>query len=133
MTFSQLKVDELRKFADQYLINNQLSSKPSKNEIISALEEEHIEWSAYQKFIGSEDVTEKKENTAVEENIVNKFSSSPVLVKMERQNPTFEIMGFKFTKENPYKVMDEDSAQKIMDLHEGFRLASPREAKEYYN
>jgi hypothetical protein len=56
-----------------------------------------------------------------------------VLVKMERANYRYDIMGFSFTKEHPFVAMKEDDAQKIFDVEEGFRLATPKEAQEFYN
>jgi hypothetical protein len=57
-----------------------------------------------------------------------------VLVKMERENYTYEIYGHMFTKEHPYIAMSSEDAQLIFD-HDprGFRIATPNEVKEYYS
>lgn len=59
-----------------------------------------------------------------------------VLLKMERKNGTFEILGRKFTREQPFQVMTEDEAQAIIDaastMGGGFRIATPSEAKSYF-
>lgn len=56
-----------------------------------------------------------------------------VLVKMDRQNPYYEVAGKTFTKEHPFVVMTPDEAQQIFDFEDGFRIATPREAQEYYS
>ena len=58
--------------------------------------------------------------------------TNQVLVKMERNNHSYETMGAVFTQEHPFVAMSETDAQKIFDTQEGFRLATPREAQEYY-
>lgn len=56
-----------------------------------------------------------------------------VLVKMERQNPYYEVAGKTFTSEHPFVVMTPTEAQAIFDFEDGFRIATPREASEYYS
>lgn len=55
-----------------------------------------------------------------------------VLVKMERENPRYDIRGYKFTRKDPFALVKEDDADYILSNVEGFKVASPREAKEYY-
>ena len=70
---------------------------------------------------------------------VTKTDSKPinkedmVLVKMTRDNYSYEIRGYTFTKEHPFVAMDKDSAQAIFDKEEGFRLATPKEVQEFYS
>ena len=45
-----------------------------------------------------------------------------VLVKMERANFRYDILGFTFTKEHPFVAMSSDSAQAIFDKEEGFKI-----------
>lgn len=54
------------------------------------------------------------------------------LVKMNRDNPYFEFRKFKFTKENPFAVMDAASADALLNEEEGFAIAKPSEAAQYY-
>lgn len=56
-----------------------------------------------------------------------------VLLKMNRENPTFEIRGVKFTKAHPFAVVNETDANYILETVEGFRIASPAEAQEFYD
>jgi hypothetical protein len=52
---------------------------------------------------------------------------------MTRQNGTYEVRGHKFTKVHPFLPVSEDDANYILDNIEGFKIATPREAEEYYS
>jgi hypothetical protein len=54
------------------------------------------------------------------------------LVKMERENPLFEIHGYRFTQENPYNLVPPEVANKIL-REDGFVLARPDEVQEFYS
>jgi hypothetical protein len=72
----------------------------------------------------------------VEETVktTQKFKSKNAreLLKMERWNPTFNILGYRFEKEHPFVLVTPDEASWIMSHEEGFRLATPEEAQEFY-
>jgi len=59
--------------------------------------------------------------------------STDILVKMDRNNPHYEVVGKIFTRDHPFVLMTEDEAQDIFDIDNGFRVATPREAAEYYS
>lgn len=122
MSLQQLKKEELQKLAHKFEV--QIDENTTKPELLTLLQEANITYSTYKKFfIDSEEVTEEESNS---------FDTKPCLLKMERQNGSFEAFGKRFTKEHPYVVMSEEDAQDIIDSFEGFRLASPGEAKAYY-
>jgi len=54
------------------------------------------------------------------------------LIKMTRENRIFERYGYRFTREAPYMLVDENSADKLIEEIGGFRRASSREVKEFY-
>lgn len=60
-------------------------------------------------------------------------ASTDILVKMDRQNSYYEVRGKIFSREHPFVLMSEDEAQAIFDTEWGFRVATPREAAEYYS
>jgi hypothetical protein len=134
MSFETLKVNELRKVAEDFGVDLPEMLK-NKQDLISHLVEEGVTWEVYQKTI--KDVAEKSEDLAQE--VLPKFDpkaeqpKDSVLVKMERANFRYDIMGFTFTKEHPFVAMNEKMAQEIFDKEEGFRLATPREVQEFYN
>lgn len=152
MSFKNLNKEKLLYAAEFANVN--VSEDNTKAEIIAALEEAGFSWSNYQKFVEAEDrvageslrqasqphYEETRQGTA-EEPFAQPAAQAVqfnehVLIKMERQNPTFDILGHRFTKKQPFKVVSPDEAQKIIDtaatMGGGFRIATPAEAKEYF-
>ena len=131
MSFSELKVTELKKVADSFGVD--LEGSKNKQEIIAILEEEGITYQMYKKF----DDADKQEPQISEFEKVQREKkimkpTETVLVKMERMNHSYQTNGYTFTQDHPYVAMTEKEAQGIFDSQPGFRLATPREAQEYY-
>ncbi len=131
MSFLDLKIIELKKVAESFGVD--ISEVKTKQEIAALLEEEGISWQMYDKFAGAEKEEieipefEKKQR----EKKIMKTENS-VLVKMERNNHSYQALGHAFSQQHPFVAMSESDAQRIFDTQEGFRLATPREAQEYY-
>lgn len=133
MTFETLKVTELKKIAEDFAVD--VEGLKNKSELIAALAEEGVTYSVYAKTIEkADDETEDEE-----EEVLPKFDSKKnqakdnVLVRMTRANYRYDILGHTFTKDHPFVAMSEEDAQKIFDVEEGFRLATPREAQDFYS
>lgn len=132
MSFKNLKHHELVK-ATEYFDVPDVSESNTRTELIAALEESEISWSNYKKFVaGNDEQTEEPIVEEAKEVLFNKM----VLLKMERKNARFDILGRTFTREQPFQVMSEHEAQDIIDTADtmggGFRIASPAEAKSYF-
>jgi hypothetical protein len=56
-----------------------------------------------------------------------------VLIKMTRPNRSYEVRGYRFTQEHPFSLVTEDNADFLIETEGGFRMASPKEAREYYS
>lgn len=134
MSFDTMKVGELRGVAQMFGVDLEgVSGKPA---ILTRLDEEGITFDSYEAFQNAEAV--KPEDLGHDS--VRKFGKGGppskdnlVLVKMDRNNYTYEANGYVFTKEHPFVAMTEEEAQHIFDFEDGFRLATPREVKEYYS
>lgn len=139
MSFESMKVDELRRVADQFGVD--LQGANTKVDILAVIAAEGVQYEDYEALNNIEKVDpaellDTERVLVVEEvEVPKKRTRQPgeVLVKMVRDNYHFEIFGKTFTKEHPFVVMTEDEAQKIFDVEEGFVLAQPREAAEYYS
>ena len=132
MSFTDLKITELRKAADSFGIDTkEFKTKP---EIIAALEEEGITWQMYSKFDSAEkeDIEIPEIEKKKRESKLMSKTTNQVLVKMERMNHSYQVGVYTFSQEHPFIAMSETEAQKIFDTEQGFRLATPREAQEYY-
>ena len=133
MSFEKMKVDELRAIADDFAVD--VDPKDNKGVVISKLVENGVTWDYYQKQLG-----EAEENPAPIVAPTPQFDEpaeseeeQKILLRMTRENGTFEIRGARFTKNNPYAIVRERDADYIIENYEGFRIASPREVKEFYS
>lgn len=127
MSFATMKIKELREVGEYFGV--ELEGLKTKNEVISVLTEEGISYEMYSKFLGAE----KAEVDVPAPKVNKKAGDNAVLVRMDRENPAYEINGYKFTREHPYVAMSQEDADFIFDTQIGFRMATPREVQEYYN
>ena len=133
MSFETLKVAELKKIAEDFAVDT--NGLKNKLDIITALAEEGVTYGVYEKTL--KNIEDDSEIESQE--VLPKFdpkkdqSADTVLVRMTRANFRYDILGYTFTNDHPFVAMKEEDAQKIFDLEEGFRLATPREAQEFYS
>jgi len=131
MSFTDLKISDLRKVADTFGVD--VTEEKSKTGIIALLEEEGITWQMYDKFNSSEKEEVKVPEIEKKKREAKLKKEDAVLVKMERGNHSYQTMGYTFTQEHPFVAMSQNEAQAIFDKQSGFRIATPREAQEYYS
>jgi hypothetical protein len=131
MSFDTLKVAELKQIAEDFAVD--IAEQKGKKDIIAALAEEGVTWAIYQKSKDIEEEELEMNETLPKAAPKAVKEEDMVLVKMNRANFSYEIMGHRFTKEHPFIAMDKDTAQAIFDKEEGFVLATPAEVQEFYN
>ena len=149
MSFNQLKKDLLRQVAEDFAVD--VEDDATKDQIIAALAADGVTWDMYKKaFPDEEDQDDAKPKTTDDVDDEDdedddeadskedarkqyKKKSSLVLLKMTRSNGTYEVRGHRFTRDHPYLPVSEDDANFILDNIEGFKIATPREAEEYYS
>jgi hypothetical protein len=56
-----------------------------------------------------------------------------VLVRMTRANRSYEVRGHRYTTEHPFALVTEATADFLIEVETGFRMATPKEAREYYS
>ena len=125
---SELSKAELVNLASQNGVP--VEDKATKADIVQLLDEVGIQPVEPEPVVVEAPVAVPAEE--VETPVVNAVAEK-VLIKMVRKNPTFQTHGVKFTRENPFAVVDADVADSILDRWEGFVLASPREAREFFS
>ena len=128
MSFDTMKINELKGLAESFGVDTE--NAKTKKELIAALSEEGVTYEAYAKFAGAETV-ELKIDKKKEKEILQ--PQKTILVKMDRMNHSYQAMGYTFTQQHPFVAMSEDDAQRIFDTQTGFRMATPREAQEFYS
>lgn len=124
MSFGQFNKQKLLDIAAYFQVD--VDESQTKPEIEASIKLAGVSWAAYKKF-------EAEQESETEKSEASFFTDSRVLLKMERQNPVFEAYGYTFTKDNPFVLMNSNAAQDIIDAYEGFRIATPAEAKSFYN
>jgi hypothetical protein len=131
MAFETMKVAELKKIAEDFAVDTE--GLKNKADIIATLAEEGVTFAVYAKTIDLQEEEAEMNEDEVLPKPDKSQSKDNILVRMTRANFRYDIMGYTFTKDHPFVAMKEEDAQKIFDLEEGFRLATPREAQDYYN
>jgi hypothetical protein len=132
MSFETLKVSELKQVAEDFGV--EVIELKNKKDIIAALAEEGVSWGVYEKTIKAvEAAAEEADEVLPRFDPKKEQSKDSVLVRMTRANYRYDIMGHTFTKDHPFVVMSEKDAQEIFDKEEGFRIATPKEAQEFYH
>lgn len=143
VSFNDLTVDELLRTAvEDFAVD--VKKGDSKKTIIAALVEDGVEWSQYAALKGlnapepEAPVAEEAPVVAKEEAPVEIVTYQPpapeqkYLIKMDRKNPLFEILGHRFTQEHPYALVTGEEAEHLVTKEEGFRMAYPSELEEFY-
>jgi hypothetical protein len=124
-----MKIDELKKIAETFGVDHEQAK--NKQDLIALMGEEGVTFAMYEKFTKMDSVKQEVKVKAAKD--VTSEDKDLVLVKMDRVNPRYDVIGYTFTAVNPYIAMPENKAQKIFDTQEGFRLATPREVQEFYS
>lgn len=136
MSFKQLKKDILFQVAEDFAVDLPEGDRDdiTKDQIIDALSDDGVTWDMYKKaFPSVDDQEDKPADPAVEPEVDFKAPEKKVLLKMKRANGTFVVRGYKFTKAHPFLPVSEEDANYITENIEGFSVANPREAEEFYS
>lgn len=133
-----MRVADLRQVAESFGVGLEPNAK--KESILVELEENGVTWDQYTKFKEAAENTPQEEPESPREQrsqilaeAHERFSNSQQLLKMVGKNASFEVLGFKFSQSHPFNFMSAKEAQDIIDFYpDKFRMASPREAEEFY-
>lgn len=131
MSFEKLKVSELQGVAETFGFGDEAKGL-KKQELIDLLTAEGVTYGQYQTFVNA-----GKDEEEEVDGLPDIDLDSLVLIKMDRPNPSFEIKApsgrtYHFTLRHPFRPVPEDDADFIFDTEQGFRLATPKEAKSFY-
>ncbi|QIN94017.1 hypothetical protein PP459_gp217 [Streptomyces phage Wakanda] len=131
MSFETLKKEDLLKIAEEF--GSDVKASDTKAVIIATLNEDGVTWEQAAQL--DKQVAEKDAELKAEKKVADaeaKAQEEQALLRMMRENGTFEVRGYKFTKTHPFAVAAASDAEWIVDNVEGFRYATPREAQEFY-
>lgn len=136
MSFEQMNKLTLQDVCKEYGIE---TDDKTKALLLADLAEEGVTYEDYMKLkeapkVDPNEILEPATIQAQEaKKEMEQDDSKDVLVKMDRKNLRYDILGHTFTHEHPYVVMSEKQAQDIFDRQDGFRMATPREAENFYS
>jgi hypothetical protein len=133
MSFKNHTIKELTQVAEHFAVD--LDGIKGKENIINELEELGVSYEMADKQVFNPEKDEDDQDDVVVQAAPTALVN-PVVVRMTRKNPRYDVEAngriYTFTQENPYVLLEESDADIIFDREEGFRMASPREVKEYY-
>lgn len=150
MSFKNLNVDELKDVAEFFVVDVEAADPekgPSKKELLAALAsgDDPVTWDQYKDiYVKAKEAGNDKAPTesgvditnaaAEEEEKVEAVDTSDyVLIKYDRKNPTYQVVGYTFTRRHPFASVPPEVAEYLVRQIEGFRLALPSEVTDYYN
>lgn len=130
--FEELKLPELKEAASFFGVEGK-----SRDDIIANLHVDGVTWSMYKKEFNIDDPDEDEESGVSAKEADKAFSSkkrgTQIVVKMDRENPSYQDNGYRWDKTHPYALMDVDDFEDLVQREQGFRQATPKEVAEYYS
>jgi len=135
MSLDTLKKDELEKAA--VFFGSDISRAKTNKERVAILVEDGVTYEQYRKFLVKDEdkpVAEREPEPAAKDQLDPAYGSKDreVLLKMDRENHRYDVYGFTFTKTHPFQLVPENVATLVLQRHQGFHIATPLEAQEYY-
>lgn len=123
---------ELLAAAEQFGVDVKPSA--SKGDIIAALDLDGVNKELIEGFnTVDDDAPVEDAPVPAEAEVEAEEEEDMVLVRMTRTNGTYQIRGYTFKRDHPFGLVKESDADFLIEEHEGFRMASPKEAREYYS
>lgn len=141
MSFSKMEKSDLLTVAETFGV--EVDGRWGEERIRTEILGDGITWDMWEEANASvipelldevEPEPEEEEPEPVKQETTQRFKArnSVELLKMERWNPTFSILGYKFEREHPFVLVKPEDAEWIMAHEEGFRIATPEEAEAFY-
>lgn len=133
-TLNDFTKDELVALAPEYAV--ELKSGMSKAAIVKAFEDDGVTAELINSMRApAEEVEEAPldlDEVPAEEPEEDE-DEELVLIRMTRTNGTYQIRGYTFKRDHPFALVKEKDADYLVEIDGGFRMASPKEAREYYS
>lgn len=132
--FKELTIAELKTAAEFFGVEPEFANpdKPAVAEFVAAFAQDGVKWNDYKKFIDPDAEPEEEATPAVQSGPGNVDPATGVLLVMKRENPTFVVRGYRFTKQHPFVTVTPEDADYIVTHYDGFRPALASEAERYY-
>lgn len=126
MSLVTLKKGDLLEVAKEFGV--EVTPDATKTEILSGLSADGVTWEMYKEAFPDEEVLED-----APAGVPTKPKGPTALLRMQRENGTYQVRGYEFTREHPFVAVSEEDANWILENVVGFSIASPRQAQEFYS
>lgn len=147
MAFKDLEVQDLARVAQFFAVDVVVADPdngPTKKELLAGLAtgDEPVTWDQYEELYLPTAAQYKLDDEIEEEEVLpepprvskpEEAKVNEIIIVMERENPRFDVRGHTFTKEHPYRPMDQKTAVFITRNYDGFRIADPEEVADFYD
>jgi hypothetical protein len=135
-TLNDLDTPALREAAKYF--GTDLTGIKGKLNIVQALEDDGIDITMYNQWqarIAAEAPEPEVNDAGTFEPAKPELAEAgpSVVIKMERANPEYDTFGVTFTREHPFAIVDQATAELILENEEGFRIALQKELENYYS
>lgn len=129
--FEKLEKPVLHKVAHAFGV--EISENAQIKTIVKRLEEDGVTWEMAVAQIPEVAAAEEgvREEVATEQ-AAKKEESAKTLIRMVRDNFSWQERGYTFTKTAPFALVTEEDAEFITENVDGFRYATPKEVAEFY-
>lgn len=130
--FENFTLAELKAVAKVLAVDHAADEK--KSDLIQRLKDAGVTLELFKATLYPEDKPEVTEaiDSLPPAPVQTEKEPEEVLVKMTRHNFTYQIRGYTFKRDHPFALVDEETADYLIEKDGGFRTASPREAREFY-
>lgn len=135
-TLNELTKSELLTLAEQY--GSEVRPNMTKADIVAILEIDGVtpEYVAEDQAAREDEPVDAAliDGTPIEQDEeAPVVDDDVVLVRMLRSNPTYQVRGYTFRSTHPFVLVKESDADYLIEEYGGFRMASPKEAREFYS
>lgn len=137
MSFEKMRVEELKDVCEYFGVD----LGKNKADTLKNLEEVGVTWDQWVKFQKMEEESKNDSDDVFDEakselEASQKFTEKEqnVILKLVSKNFSFQVLGYNFSQKNPFVVLSAKKAQQIIDFYpDSFRIATPREAEQFYS
>lgn len=158
MSLSDLTVDELKQVADEFVLNVDVENEDALRSAVESLNPSEVALSFPQltERIIEEPEPEEEDDTALvtsdatprktskkvaaKKAVAKKATASKTVVpddrtllKMTRNNPVYEIRGYRFTRQMPYVFVKTSDVDFLIEVEGGFTVAKPSEVESFFS
>lgn len=131
MSFESKSLAELKVIAEEWAVDAPQAA--TKAALLKAIEDEGVTEDAVEALAAAEKVDPADLLPKALKKKKVKKGVATLLVKMTRQNTYFEFGDYVWQKEKPFVLMEENDFEDLLNVYDGFAVATPNEVRSFYD